>query len=351
MNTIQKIEVKSLDTAVPGLALLQDQYKREFSYLRLSITDVCNYSCNYCLPDGYQCDKDAGEVPLTVAEIKTLVSAFAKKGIRKVRITGGEPSLRKDLVDIIKVIKQTPGIQQVALTTNGYKLEENIESWVSAGLDSLNLSIDSLDPKMFQLITGHNRLQKILNGLEKALTLNLKSIKVNAVLLKSYNLSEFDHFLNWIKHTPISLRFIELMETSDNREYFHNNHVRGSDIESQLLKDGWVINVPTKTAGPAKEFTHPEYQGSIGLIMPYSQDFCKSCNRLRISSTGKLHLCLFGEGGEDLRAFINQGDQTQAYDELTLSQAIDQALTDKPQQHYLDQNNTGSTRHLAMLGG
>lgn len=345
MSSMEKDFASLTPLAMAANIQLHDQYQREFSYLRLSITDVCNYSCNYCLPDGYQCETKTAQVPLTVTEIKNLMSVFAQKGIKKVRITGGEPSLRKDLPLIIQTIKQTPGIEDVALTSNGYKLAENITSWVAAGLDILNVSIDSLDPRMFQLITGHNRLTKIMDGLAIAQTLPLKAIKVNAVLLKTYNLAEFEHFLNWIKTTPITLRFIELMETGDNRDYFAANHVSGQAIKNQLISQGWLQKQRGPHAGPAQEFLHPDYLGSIGLIMPYSQDFCKSCNRLRISSSGKLHLCLFGDGGEDLRPFIQTDTQQ------PLMQAIDKALKYKPAQHYLAEHQTGTTRHLAMLGG
>lgn len=334
------IPMSNLDTTFKPLI---DQHDREFSYLRLSITEVCNYSCNYCLPDGYQCDSKTQ--PLTVDEIKNLIAVLAKKGIKKVRITGGEPSLRKDLSDIIRVVKSTPGIEQVALTTNGYKLEENIADWVDAGLDSINVSVDSLDPEIFKHITGHNRLSKILSGLKKAESLNMRSIKVNAVLLKEYNLDQFDQFVNWMKDTPYSLRFIELMETSDNRAYFHKNHVSGESIEERLQASGWTKRNRSQLAGPAKEYTHPDYQGSMGLIMPYSKDFCASCNRLRVSSTGKLHLCLFGESGYDLRDLLDNKRTAE------LSQHVDQCLSNKTPQHNLADNNTGSTRHLAMLGG
>jgi len=325
---------------------LQDGFDRQFSYLRLSITDVCNFSCNYCLPDGYQCDSaDDKQAPLSIKEIKQLVTVFAEKGITKVRITGGEPSLRKDLTDIIRTVKAIPGIQTVALTTNGYKLAENIASWIDAGLDALNVSIDTLDPSVFKVITGHNRLKEILAGLDKAMELGLARVKVNAVLLKSYNLKEFERFLDWIKYTPISLRFIELMETSDNREYFHANHVSGQEIQDRLEQSGWLQKIRSKNAGPAKEYGHVDYAGSIGLIMPYSKDFCKSCNRLRISSLGKLHLCLFGEGGLDLRSYLAAGQES------ILSEVVDRGLQTKPEAHYLSANNTGTTRHFAMLGG
>ncbi len=339
-----------MNSMIPAL---QDSHNRQFSYLRLSITDVCNFSCNYCLPDGYQCDSKADAQPLNVHEIKNLVTVFAQKGIKKVRITGGEPSIRKDLAEIIATIKGIPGIEIVALTTNGYKLSENIQSWIDAGLDALNVSIDSLDPSVFQVITGHSRLQETLDGLNKALALGLTKVKVNAVLLKNYNLNEFSRFLDWVKHTPISLRFIELMETGDNREYFHQNHVKGQDIQTRLELSGWIQRIRGKNAGPAKEYEHPDYAGSIGLIMPYSKDFCKSCNRLRISSLGKLHLCLFGEGGEDLRPWLQPGINKVLDKDLsrTLSDRVDVALKGKLPEHYLTSHKTGSTRHLSMLGG
>lgn len=320
-----------------------DGFQRSFSYLRLSVTDVCNYSCNYCLPDGYQCETD--EKPLTLAEIETLARVFAQHGTEKIRITGGEPGVRQDLPEIIQAVKNTAGIRDVAMTTNGYKLEQRVQSWYDAGLDGLNLSIDSLDPRVFQTITGHNRLKEILRGLDKALELGFKRIKVNAVLLKSYNLKEFDQFLQWIKHTPISLRFIELMETGDNREYFQQNHVSGESIKQRLIAEGWQLKLKDKLAGPAQEFSHADYQGNMGLIMPYSKDFCNTCNRLRISSTGKLHTCLFGDNGYSLRELLHTGS------DQDIANFIQQQLLQKEASHYLHQGHSGSTRHLAMLGG
>jgi len=331
------------DSQWPAMSPLVDQHQRSFTYLRLSVTDVCNFSCNYCLPDGYQCDNK--QTPLTITEIHNLVSLMAKKGIKKVRITGGEPSVRKDIAAIIKTIKSIDGIEKVAITTNGYKLPKHIKQWVDAGLDAINVSVDSLDAKKFKHITGHDRLNEIMTGLNMAMSLGMKHVKVNAVLLKEYNLEEFDGFLNWIKTTPISLRFIELMETGDNQAYFQRNHVSASFIEKKLTAEHWKLKAKSAHSGPANEYTHPDYQGAIGLIMPYSQDFCKSCNRLRISSLGKLHLCLFGEEGHDLRPLLQAASMTQ------LSDTLDSLLGIKQASHYLNEHKTGSTRHLAMLGG
>lgn len=331
------------ETQWPAMSALMDRHERSFTYLRLSVTDVCNFSCNYCLPNGYQCDEP--KKPLSISEIHTLVSLMAKKGIKKVRITGGEPSVRKDIAAIIRTIKSIDGIEKVAITTNGYKLPKHIKEWIDAGLDAINISIDSLDAEKFKHITGHDRLNEVMQGLEMALAYGMKHVKVNAVLLKEFNLQDFDRFLNWIKTTPISLRFIELMETGDNQEYFNRNHVSATFIEQKLADECWQLKPKSAHSGPAKEYSHPAYKGSIGLIMPYSQDFCKSCNRLRVSSVGKLHLCLFGEEGHDLRPFLLTSSPSE------LSKQLDGLMGIKKVSHYLDQHKTGSTRHLAMLGG
>ena len=324
------------------LNMLEDKFGRRFHYLRLSITDVCNFSCNYCLPDGYACDSERDFLDL--AEIGTLVRSFAQLGTSKVRLTGGEPSLRKDLTQIIQLCATTPGIKHVAMTSNGYKLEKCVSEWVDAGLDSINISIDSLDPRMFASITGHDKLESILRGIDKALRLGLK-VKVNAVLMRQYNEVEFGGFLQWIKHMPISLRLIELMQTGNNLNFFNNNHVSAEPLKQRLLQQGWGQVIRDKAAGPAQEFYHPDYAGNIGLIMPYSKDFCASCNRLRVAATGKLHLCLFADQGLDIRPFL------QTHDEAGLQTELKSLLGDKQASHWLQDGFTGGTKHLAMLGG
>lgn len=345
MNMPMHIPLRVLhaDPAAPQQVPLEDRHGRRFSYLRLSVTDVCNFRCNYCLPDGYSCDSP--QTALSLEEIGQVARTFAAMGTRKIRITGGEPSLRKDLPDIIRMLKSTPGIETVALTTNGYRLTHQIQSWVNAGLDQLNVSIDSLDPQQFRAITGHDKLQEILSGIEQARALGLRNIKVNAVLLRSWNMSGFRQFLDWLQHTPVTLRFIELMQTGDNEEFFRANHMSGEDIRTQLQASGWQPVARNAHDGPAQEFSHVDYAGRIGLIMPYSKDFCATCNRLRISAQGKLHLCLFGEQGYDLRPLL------QADEEHLLESRIRTLLQDKKATHFLDEGQTGAIRHFAMIGG
>ena len=324
--------------------MLIDNYQRQFRYLRLSITDVCNFKCSYCLPDGYGCDSERSF--LTYDEIHHLLLAFAELGVSKVRITGGEPSLRKDLPDIIKLAKSIDGIETVALTTNGYKLTKHIGSWIDAGLDQLNVSIDSLSPSQFQLITGCDKLGEILSGLALAEELGFNNIKVNTVLLKRDNLNEFDQFLHWLKDNPVTLRFIELMETGDNQSFFNSQHISAQSLVENIEQQGWVRLIKSKDAGPANEYFHPEYQGKLGFIMPYSKDFCNSCNRLRVSATGNLHQCLFSEQGSNLRSMLQTVEQ-----QTELKNWLQQQAGLKLKNHGLHQNNTGATKHLAMLGG
>lgn len=323
---------------------LTDNLGRKFNYLRLSVTDQCNFRCNYCLPEGYQCESKIPP-PLSLSEISTLVKSFAMLGTRKVRITGGEPALRKDLAEIIRVCKSTDGIQKVALTTNGYSLQRHVASWREAGLDALNVSVDSLDRKMFHTITGHDKLGQIIEGIEYALSLGFSTVKVNSVLLKSFNENQLAAFLAWVEQTPVTVRFIELMQTGDNQTFFRANHIAGADIALELEQQGWQPVISPADAGPAKEYRHSRYAGRIGLITPYSKDFCASCNRLRVSSQGKLHLCLFADAGFDLRQLLRTGDAR------AVATHIVHLMEQKLPSHALWQGWTGGTRHLAMLGG
>ena len=282
---------------------------------------------------------------MSLTEIKRLTAAFASLGTQKIRITGGEPALRKDLPDIIATCKQTAGIKKVAITSNGFKLPQHLPQWLDAGIDAINISIDSLDPRQFLAITGHNKLDTILKGIDMALADGRPSVKVNTVLMREYSGRDIQSYLDWLKDTPVTLRFIELMQTGDNQAFFDAQHVQGSRIKQNLILDGWLPVIQDKAAGPAQEFYHPDYKGRIGLIMPYSKDFCNSCNRLRVSSAAKLHLCLFGENGLSLR------EQLQSDEIEPLQQRIISLLGDKKATHFLHEKITGGTKHFAMLGG
>ncbi|CAM5216308.1 GTP 3',8-cyclase MoaA [Alishewanella longhuensis] len=323
--------------------MLTDAYARRFSYLRLSVTESCNFRCSYCLPDGNDCDSRSGELNLT--EIRRLVTAFAKLGTRKVRITGGEPSLRKDLTEIIATCKAVPGIEKVALTTNGYRLQRDALAWQEAGLDAVNVSVDSLDADTFHLVTGQDKLADILDGIAHAKAIGIKQVKINTVLLKQHNALALPDFLKFIQQQDIALRFIELMRTGDNANFYQRQHLSGASIQQQLVAQGWQLNAKANTDGPALEYSHSDYQGQLGLIMPYSKDFCADCNRLRVSSTGALYLCLFTDNHQDLRSLL------QSDDSAPVLRFLQQAVQGKAFSHQLAQDYSGSTRHLAQIGG
>ncbi|TQV77534.1 GTP 3',8-cyclase MoaA [Aliikangiella marina] len=323
---------------------LVDPYGRRFPYLRLSLTDVCNFSCQYCLPDGYQCGEK--KQFLTETEIKNLISAFAELGTYKVRLTGGEPTIRKDFDDILSTVSRIPGVEQVAMTTNGYRLKQNITKWVNLGLTHLNVSVDSLDANLFHSLTGHNRLKEIIQGIDLALESPLKQIKLNAVLLKNVNSHQIDQYTDLLKTKSISMRFIELMQTGDNHDYFQRYHVSSQVIKNHLFSRGWTEKIRDKAAGPAVEYFHPEYQGSFGIIAPYSKDFCDSCNRLRVSAVGDFHLCLFGEEGYSIRHLLQSSAQKQE-----LKDALRYHLDFKKKSHFLHDGNPGATPNLASVGG
>lgn len=323
---------------------LVDPYGRSFPYLRLSITDICNFSCQYCLPNGYFCDQK--KQFLTLEEIANVAKAFSELGTNKIRLTGGEPTIRKDFLDCLKVVSQTKGIKQVALTTNGYKLSENINAWVKAGLTHLNVSIDTLDARLFKSLTGHNRLKEILEGVDKALQLPLKAVKLNAVLLKGINSQQFSDYAEMLRYKPISIRFIELMQTGDNREYFDKYHIPAQVLKNYLFSNGWTEKPTEEFSGPAQEYAHPDYQGKFGVIAPYDDSFCDTCNRLRISSTGEFHLCLFGEKGFPIRKLLASPSQTE-----DLKLELRGLLTKKRKQHFLHDHDTGVTPNLSTIGG
>ena len=327
---------------------LQDTFGRKFPYIRLSITDVCNFRCSYCLPQGYK--KNPGDMRsfMSADEISRLVKALSELGVTKIRLTGGEPTVRKDFFDILKDVKQNSNIPKVTMTTNGYQLKKIAKQLHEVGLDGINISIDSLNRETFKNLTGHDRLLDILEGIKTLQSLNFKNIKVNAVLLKGINDSEkdFEAFANFIGNNKIDFRFIELMETGDNLEFFKKNHVPAKIFKDYLEKNKWVYQTHGKDAGPAINYINPEFKGKFGLIAPYSKDFCKTCNRLRITARGDLRLCLFGNTGTSIRHLLQSDDQKEELVDLVISQ-----LRLKKASHHLELGDTGITPNLSSTGG
>ena len=327
---------------------LIDSFGRTFPYIRLSITDVCNFKCGYCLPNGYQVDKSDKGKFLHLDEIKRLSKVFSNLGVQKIRITGGEPTVRKDFFDIVKTLKNEAGIKKVVITTNGYHLDDKAKMLVDSGLNGINISIDSLDRNTFKTITGHDRLPEILRGIKNLQDLNFDNIKVNAVLLNNINASEkdFNAWSYFIKENKIDFRYIELMRTGDNLDYFNKYHVSSKIFKEYLDNNNWIYQTFGKDAGPSLNYINPDYKGKFGIIAPYSKDFCKTCNRLRITSRGDLRLCLFGNTGINMRHLLQKDDQIEELQDLILRQ-----IKFKKKSHYLELGETGLTKNLSTTGG
>lgn len=322
---------------------LRDSQDRHFIYLRLSLTEKCNFKCTYCLPNGYKPTSCASD--LNFNEIKNLLTGFRELGFTKLRLTGGEPTLRRDIVEIVELAK-TIGFETVALTTNAYRLLNLLNPLKTAGLDQINVSLDSLDPEKFKAVSGRDCGDEVALAIEKASAMNFRKVKVNAVLMKGVNDQELPVFLNWVKENKISLRFIELMPTTDNKEFFDKHYISSERWINELKNSGWAEIEKAKDAGPAIEFSHPDSKGEIGFITPFQSSFCSSCNRLRISSKGALRLCLFGKGDLSLRHYLQEESQKE-----NLIQQIEKLILIKRPSHYLQEGDSGDTRTFSSIGG
>ena len=282
---------------------MQDKYKREINYMRISVTDRCNLNCFYCQPLKKTSFLPRSEI-LTYEEFLRLVQIAIDLGIKKFRLTGGEPLVRKNLPLFIKKVLSLEGIEDFSLTTNGILLGEFIDELWEAGLRRINISLDSLDEEKYAEITGGGNLKKVLNSLEKAIEKGFDPVKINVVLLKGIN-EDLTPFIELAREYPVYVRFIELMNTnSKNKKHF----LSCEDARLRLSVYGEIIEVNSpQGGGPAKYYKLPGIKKSIGFICPYSDHFCPTCNRLRISADGKLRPCLFSDWYMDLKTPLRQG--------------------------------------------
>lgn len=301
---------------------MYDQFDRKIDYLRISVTDRCNFRCAYCMPRGIL-KKDHKDI-LTYEEIRDIVSVFVKKGIKKVRITGGEPLVRKNIEKLISYISEFPQIKDIAMTTNAYYLYEKAHILRKNGLKRVNISLDSLKEDKFRKITKNGDLKKVLRGIRKAQDEGL-GIKINCVLIKGFNDDEFFDFVDFSKKNNLGLRFIELMPIGETSEFSKKNFISSDDfIKKYDLKR---IENPDKNS-PTSLY---KFDGTIiGFINPLSHSFCSSCNRLRLTSDGIIRPCLHSDLEFDLKKGLG--------DFKRLEKIIDRALLNKPQRHYMEKN-------------
>jgi cyclic pyranopterin phosphate synthase len=278
----------------------------DVNYLRLSITDRCNLRCFYCLPHKGWEKLPAPEI-LRYEEFLHLARVAVRAGIRKVRVTGGEPLVRKGVVDFLRRLGKVPGLAEIALTTNGVLLAEMAEDLYAAGLRHLNLSLDTVSRERYREITGGDLLPQVLAGLWKSLELGFQPLKVNCVVLKGINDDELLDFALLARDHPLQMRFIEFMPTVS-KEYWSRHFLSMDEVQRRLSSLGVMEEVtPEPTAGPARIVQPPGFQGNIGFISAVSHHHCQKCNRLRLTAAGKLRPCLFSPQELDIKGPLRQG--------------------------------------------
>ena len=304
---------------------MKDQYGREIDYIRISVTDRCNLRCKYCIPECGIASVGHENI-LNFDEITKIVSECAKLGIKKVKITGGEPLVRRELHSLVASIKNTPGIEQVTLTTNGIFLKEQIERLAEAGIDAINISLDTLDPAKFKQITGFDALDKVRDAIELCKNYPGIKLKLNVVTLADYNKDEILDFVVLAQQDAIDVRFIEMMPIGlgDGFEGYSQDYIKNIIEESYGTLEG-PLNQKYGN-GPAVYYRIPGFKGKIGFISAISHQFCDSCNRVRLTAEGLLKPCLQYAEGIDLRKAIREGGEP-------LENLIRKGIFDKPKEH------------------
>jgi GTP 3',8-cyclase len=270
---------------------MQGFVPRRINYLRMSITDRCNLRCSYCTYWQEWQKLPPGEI-LTYEELLRIAAVAAETGIRKIRVTGGEPLVRRGVVDFLKNLHQLPGIEEVCLTTNGVLLRDLSPALYEAGLRHLNISLDTLRPGRYRKITGQDNWQEVMAGLERALALGFQPVKINCVVLKGINDDELMDLALLARDHAVQVRFIELMPTAS-RDWWRRHFLPIAEVYPRLAGLGRLLPViPSVTAGPARIFRVPGFLGELGFISPMSDHHCGSCNRLRLTAAGQLRFCL-----------------------------------------------------------
>jgi cyclic pyranopterin phosphate synthase len=324
--------------------MLRDNFNREIHYLRLSVTDRCDFRCFYCLPREFR-GFETPEEWLTSDEIERVVAQFAALGVQHIRLTGGEPLVRKELPEIARRITSLPGIEELSLSTNASRLAAHAETLREAGVGRLNISLDSLQEETFKRITG-SRLQPVLDGIEAASATGFKPIKINMVIMRGINDHEVEAMIDYCQRHALALRFIETMPVGDGGRHASEHYLPLTEIEERLQQRHRLSPAALRGSGPARYFQVDDSELVVGFITPQSQHFCETCNRVRLSVTGDLHLCLGQEDRLELRPLLRSG----ASDE-SIQQAIRQAIARKPERHQFNEAPTAILRPMSALGG
>jgi GTP 3',8-cyclase len=338
--------------AAPSLAQgrMVDPFGRGISYLRVSVTDRCDFRCVYCMAE------DMTFLPkqdlLTLEELDRLCTAFIDKGVRKLRITGGEPLVRRNIISLFQALGQhvaSGALEELTLTTNGSQLARFAGALRDAGVRRVNVSVDTLDPQKFKAITRWGDLAKVLTGIKAAQAAGL-AVKINAVALKGVNEAEIPDMLRWAHGEGMDLTLIETMPLGDIDGDRTDQYLPLSRVRAELAERFTLSPIPHRTGGPARYVEVAETGGRLGFITPLTHNFCESCNRVRVTCTGTLFMCLGQEDAADLRAPLRASDGNER-----LNQAIDEAISRKPKGHdfVIDRRSQRPSvaRHMSVTGG
>lgn len=326
---------------------MKDVFNRKIDYIRISVTDRCNLRCVYCMPEKGIEFLEHSKI-LTYEEIIYLCTIFSEIGIRKIKITGGEPLVRKDLHNLIKGIKSIDGINNVTLTTNGILLEEQIDNLVKAGLDAVNISIDTLKEDIYKEITRIGDIHKVIKGINRSLEYKNLKVKINCVPIRGKNENEIIDIVNLAKNNDLSVRFIELMPIGLGKDM---KGFSDDEIKSMIEKEvGHLTPYYGELGnGPSKYYSLENFKGKIGFISAVNHKFCEKCNRVRLTSEGFLKACLQYENGSDLRSLLRNKSSKEE-----IKRVIENTIYNKPESHNFNivyEENDAEKKGMSQIGG
>lgn len=323
---------------------LVDPFDRKIEYVRLSVTDKCNFRCFYCLPERFS-DFEQAEHWLTFDETERVIGAFTRLGVRRVRITGGEPLVRKNLTELVTRLNKLPGLDDLSLSTNASLLERHAGDLFDSGISRINVSLDSLQPKRFKEITG-GELQPVIDGLMAAKQAGFSPVKINMVAMKGLNDNEFEDMVEFCIEHGFTLRIIETMPVGSTGVDASERYLDLQEVKQQLSERYELLPGVMPGGGPARYFRVKDSDLRIGFITPISQHFCETCNRVRLSVDGTLYLCLGQEHKVELRPLLRQGISDE-----DLQQVIREAIATKPERHDFNNKPGQVVRFMNMTGG
>lgn len=319
---------------------MKDSLGREIDYLRISLTESCNLRCIYCMPEGVA-PKVCGET-LTKENIFDIVEVAVELNIKKIRLTGGEPLLRQDIVEIVQGIKDR-GIEKIYITTNGILLYEKIEKLKKAGLKGVNISLDTLDREQFNYITRGGDLERVLQGIEKALNLNLE-VKINSVIMKDINENAIEELAKLTLNSQLDVRFIELMPIGQGKKF---TGISNNDIYNRLEKTFEFDRNYKEIKGVSTYYKLKDSKGNIGFISPINSCFCETCNKIRLTSDGVIKRCLNSKGNTNIKEYLDKNVEKEEIKEI-----LEQEIFKKPERHLFGKDNKDEElKNMNAIGG